>query len=132
MEIPKQALVAFHDVLFRNNIMDELEPLGYTVSVTDNLEKMLYEMGVDVSRTSMPNNRFSLYLMDANLDSPGSVDCSSAKLIHELIKPYLDKGEAKFTAMAARPETIQAARSDGVPCIDKDYREFSRFLETIQ
>lgn len=130
----KKALFGAHDsypssVEFLEILAKTLKK-SYDVTIVESVDAMLEKMGIPFGSSSItpPENHFDLYIMEVNQGYPGGKTFEPASIIYQHVKDLVENGTVKFVAISGTSEAIEAAKSAGIPCIDKykfnvqDYR----------
>lgn len=100
----RKALIGFHEPLSLETTALTLRNMGYDVTITDDPSDMLaYTRG---------GGSFDVYLMDANLGSPGSDFYDPAE---EVFGSVRDTG-GRFYALSGNLTTVRMAVEAGIPC----------------
>lgn len=102
---------------FKSNFIINGTGRGFKVTRVQTLDEMMVAMGVNVTDSVllMSNNLFSVYFMDLNLGHSCSTDYSPAQRVYNLVKPYVESGEAKFMGVSNNPITVIRAQQAGIP-----------------
>ncbi len=116
----RTALVGLHEELYRTPTEIGLSIEGYISEMVATYEEM---------RERASSKPYDLYLMDANLGTPGSLDVRPAIGIYSIVKERIERGDARFVALSSRDGTIKSARENGVPADDKETFDLQEFLK---
>ena len=115
----KTALLGFHDTDYFGMFGPRFDRKGYSVETVTNIDQMM-----ECAR----KKEYDVYVMDANLGSPESIDVSSSRRVYESVKGRVDNGNAEFYAVAGLPTTVEKAIDEGIPAMSKS--ELIRKLES--
>ena len=127
MSDSRKALLAMHEEMWAKTFGRILTGNGYELVTSDSVAEMKDQM--DVSIDGVPQNFFDLYMMDANLGSPGSRSYEPAEQIFSLIKPDYDAGKIKYLAITGNSDDAIDLNQSGVPCLSKGkITEISDFI----
>ena len=125
-ETPK-ALLAMHEPTWASTLGRMLTRRGYELLTADTVDEMKEHM--IVSDDGIPQNHISLYLMDANLGSPGSSSYEPAEEIFELLRPDYESGKVKYLSITGNSDDAEELNQGGIPCTGKNNTaEISDFI----
>ncbi|MBP7708238.1 hypothetical protein KA107_01015 [Candidatus Pacearchaeota archaeon] len=106
----KTLLLGFHDPRVLRSLSRHATDKGYEVSAVLKKSEMLV-----LAR----EKEFDLYLMDINLDNPYSTDTEPLREICEIVAPRVQAGLAKVLGLSGNFNTVDLAKSQGLPAEDK-------------
>lgn len=108
-----EALVALHEPTGALHITRSLVSRNYRITLAKSVQEILNS--IDQHGAS----HYALYLMDANLGSPGSDSSAAAEQVYNRVKDAVDQGNVKFMSVTANESCLQQAQAAGIPCILK-------------
>ena len=128
--VEKKVLLGMHDAVTLQALSSIVARMGAQVTTAQNLEGMLQAMGLqpDNIPKALIKNPFTTYLMDLNLGSPGTADYNPALRIYNLVRPYVESGEARFLGISGRPRTVELAKEAGIPAKLSTTENIDEFL----
>lgn len=118
MDKTSKALLAMHERTWASTFGRMLTRRGYELLTADTVDEMKEHMGV--SAKGVPQNHIDLYLMDANLGSPGSRLYEPAEEIFRLIKSDYDTGRIKYLSITGNSTDAEELNQRGIPCTGKN------------
>ena len=101
-----RALLALHHEKNLETASFFLEEYGYEITATQKRGEFLKRVR---------ENKFDVYIWDANLGSPASMDLSVTKEVWSLLKERYRRGEIKIRAVSNTPEAVRQVQREGIP-----------------
>ena len=110
-------LLGLHVTLILELLSSRLRKRGFQVTTAQNLDGMLQAMGLQPDNMSdkIPRNPFTKYLMDLNLGHTRSLDYAPSLRVYNLVRPYVENGEARFLGISLNYRTVELAQEAGIP-----------------
>lgn len=110
-------LLGLHEPYLLELLSIKLVNRGFPFTAAKNLDEMLQAIGIKPGDTldKIPRNPFTTYLMDLNLGHPGGLDYTPSLRVYNLVRPYVENGEARFLGISLNNLTVELAQEAGVP-----------------
>lgn len=108
----RRALLAIHDPGVSDTLQIACARRGYTADVVSSFQEMKARLANELVA-------YSLIIMDANLDQPGSTDFSPARHVWAIVQEHYHRGALHFRAISGRDEAVAQLRPEGIPVLSK-------------
>jgi hypothetical protein len=119
----RRVLLGLHDKTIKGSVGSVCDLADYEVEYAQGPEEM-----VERARSE----EHVRYIMDANFGVPGGEDINPSLRVWEVVRDRVERGEAKFIAVSARQDVVEAADVSGMPSestISFGFERINEFLD---
>lgn len=111
----KTVLLGLHEPYLLELLSIKLVNRDFPFTAAKNLDEMLQAMGIKPGDTILDKNPFTKYLMDLNLGHSRGLDYTPSLRVYNLVRPYVENGEARFLGISLNCLTVELAQEAGIP-----------------